>query len=105
MLDTWKFYLFVMPDKFLRAEQLLWKLDRDKSRTMKVRRLAMVPCLIRSFYLAMSDVVRYHICGIIAAIVDIGLKFGWESESRLGGKVLEEIDFWRENLRLLNRLR
>ena len=59
VFDTRKIYLFLIPEKLERGEQLLERLKKHGDNVNEVQRLAMVISLQQSFHLAIGDVQGY----------------------------------------------
>ena len=68
----------------------------------KVRRLAKVAGMIRSFYIVMGNVCRFHTRRMMFQIVNLVEKYGWNGGMKIGDRVVIELEFWRRNLRYLN---
>ena len=77
----------------------LWK---ERGEKVKVRKLAKVAGVIGSFPLTMGNMVRFYTRGMLTQVVEMAGRAGWESCGQLEKRVLEEIEFWRKNLRSLN---
>ena len=77
----------------------LWK---ERGEKVRVRKLAKIAGVIGSFTLAMGNVARFYTRGMLTQVVVLIGRARWESCGQLKMRVLEEIEFWRKNLRSLN---
>ena len=100
--DTVGFKLWVTDDKLARMECLLEDLQKERGEMVKVRKIARVAGVIGSFTLAMGNVARFYTRGMLSQVAERVGRAGWESCVKMDGRVLEEIEFWRQNLRSLN---
>ena len=100
--DTVGFKLWVTEEKLARVECLLEELWKERGEMVKVRKLARVAGVIGSFTLAMGNVTRLYTRGMLSQVAEMVGRAGWESCGKMERRVLEEIDFWRQNLRSLN---
>ena len=83
-------------------EGLLEELWKKRGEMIGVRELAKVAGVISSFTLAMGNVARFYTRGMLTQVAEMAGRAGWESCGLLEKRVLEEIEFWRKNLRSLN---
>ena len=67
-----------------------------------VRELAKVAGVIGSFTLAMGNVARFYTRGMLTQVAEMAGRAGWESHGLMERRVVEEIMFWKKNLRRLN---
>ena len=67
-----------------------------------VRELAKVAGVIGSFMLAMGNVATFYTRRMLTQVAEMAGRAGWESSDLMEKRVLEEIVFWRNNLRSLN---
>ena len=100
MWDTRKFKLYVPEDKLKRVESLLEEILEQ--RFVKIRKLARVARMIGSFYLAMGNVTRFHMRGMMSQIAMVVDRYGWNGALGIEDRVVTELEFWRRNLRDLN---
>ena len=105
MWDTVGFKLWVTEEKLVRVEVLLDELFKKRSEMIGVRELAKVAGVIGSFMLAMGNVARFYTRGMLTQVVEMAGRAGWESRCLIERRVVEEIVFWRNNLRSLNEWR
>ena len=81
---------------------MLDELFKKRSEIIGVRELAKVAGVIGSFTLAMGNVARFYTRGMLTQVAEMAGRAGWESHGLMERRVLEEIVFWRNNLRSLN---
>ena len=85
-----------------RVEGLLEGLLSKKGKMIGVRELAKVASVIGSFTLAMANVARFYTREMLTQVAEMAGRDGWESHGLMERRVLDEIVFWKENLRSLN---
>ena len=73
-----------------------------EQRFVKVRKLARVAGMVGSFYLAMGNVTRFHMRGMMSHIAMVVDRYGWNGSLRIEDRVVPDLEFWRRNLRDLN---
>ena len=100
--DIVGFKLWVTEEKLVRVEVLLEELLKKRSEMIGVRELAKVPGVIGSFTLAMENVARSYTKGILTQVAEMAGRAGWESCGLMERRVVEQIVFWKKNLRRLN---
>ena len=64
--------------------------------------MARVAGVIGSFTLAMGNLGIFHMRGMLSQVAEVARKFGWEGKCVIEERVVEDIMFWRKNLRDLN---
>ena len=74
----------------------------ERGKVVKVRKIAKVAGVIGSFTLAMGNVARFYTRGMLFQVAERVGRAGWESCVKMDSRMLEEIEFWRQNLRSLN---
>ena len=94
--------MFVPEEKLERVEGMLEELWNVRKESVEVWKLARVAGVIGSFSLAMGNVARFHMQGMLSQITEVSRKFGWESKCWMEERVVGDIMFWRKNLRDLN---
>ena len=104
-VDTEKFMLFVPQEKLLRTKDLLEDLLKRRKEEVKVRSIAKVAGMIGSYTLPMGNVARFYTRGMLTQVAEVVNKSGWESQCVLEERVVREIEFWKKNIRSLNRWR
>ena len=100
--DTVDFKLWVTEKKLVRVEMLLEELWKKRREMVGVREIVKVAGVIGSFTLAMGNVTRFYTKGMLTQVAEMAGRVRWESHGLMEGRVLDEIVFWRKNLRSLN---
>ena len=100
--DTVGFKLWVTEEKLARVEVLLEDLWKKRREMVGVREIARVAGVIGSFTLAMGNVARFYIRGMLTQVAEMSERAEWESHGLMESRVLDEIVFWMKNLRSLN---
>ena len=94
--------MWVTEENLVRVEKLLEELWKKRGEMIGVRDLAKVAGVIGSFTLAMGNVTRFYTRGMLTQVAEMAGRAGWESRGLMERRVLDEIVFWRKNLRSLN---
>ena len=50
----------------------------------------------------MGNVARFHTRRMLSQVVEVARKFFWEERCVMAERVVDEVIFWRKNLRELN---
>ena len=58
--------------------------------------------LLGSLRLAMGEVTRFYTRSMLTQLVEVTEQFGWSGKLYLSDKVIEELLYWRKNLRKCN---
>ena len=52
----------------------------------------------------MGNVARFHTREMLSQVAEVARKFGWKGKCVMPERVVDELVFWRKNLRDLNGL-
>ena len=101
-INTKKFMIYVTEQKVVKAEKKLDQLLLKVGKKVKLRELSSVVGLIISFGLAVGRSARFYTRFSTTEVARVSEEKGWEAWLVLSVEVLEELPYWRANLRRLN---
>ena len=101
-INTAEFKIYVTEKKLLKAELKLDVLLRMRGKKIKVKDLCSVVGLIISFDLGVGRAARFHTRLSTMKVAKVVDERGWGSFLVMSCHVMEELSFWRENVRSLN---
>ena len=89
-----------------------WKMEKsmDAVMTLLDRRMGLVPTkelagvarLLGSLQPALGEVTRFYLRSMLTQLVEVTEQFGWSGKLFMGERVVQELLFWRNNLRRCN---